>query len=193
MPSIIHDFPATGNHPLGLHCIISIAERWPSCWFVPLGGPSLRDGLRRFDKAIAHRLCDGFDSRLYAKLLVDMTKMHLDCGRGNRTTHTPAICTSYQQPCGGFAALDVARPPRLCRKGGAPLPHPVRIAVCCGRRQGRDPTDCYAAYFARRICAMRRARWGYYAKLPLAQTEGYSRSVLPLPTASSLPATARRR
>ena len=45
MPSIIHDFPATGNHPLGLHCIMSIAERWTSCWFVPLGGPS-RGALR---------------------------------------------------------------------------------------------------------------------------------------------------
>ena len=90
MSSIIHDFPATGTPPLGLHCIISIAERWTSCWFVPLGGPSRgalrllrssryaltqpdafgagasRDGLRRFDKARAHRLCDGFDSRLYA-------------------------------------------------------------------------------------------------------------------------------
>ena len=54
MSSIIHDFPARGNHPLGLHGIISIAERWPSCWFVPLGGPSLRDGLRSFDKASAH-------------------------------------------------------------------------------------------------------------------------------------------
>ena len=36
MSSIIHDFPARGNHPLELHCIISIAERWTSCWFVPL-------------------------------------------------------------------------------------------------------------------------------------------------------------
>ena len=45
MPSIIYDLPATGNHPLGLHCIISIAERWTSCWFVPLGGPS-RGALR---------------------------------------------------------------------------------------------------------------------------------------------------
>ena len=44
-----------------------------------------------------------------------------------RTKHTPAICTSYQQPCGGFAA--------------------------------------------RWICAVRRARWGYYAEFPLAQTE----------------------
>ena len=44
----------------------------------PLGGPSLRDGLRRFDKARAHRLCDGFNARLDAKLLVDMAKMHLD-------------------------------------------------------------------------------------------------------------------
>ena len=78
MSSIIHDFPARGNHPLGLHGIISIAERWPSCWFVPLGGPSLRDGLRSFDKASAHRLGNGFDARLNAKLLVDMPKMRLD-------------------------------------------------------------------------------------------------------------------
>ena len=66
MPSIIYDLPATGNHPLGLHCIISIAERWTSCWIVPLGGPSLRDGLRSFDKASAHRLGNGFNARLDA-------------------------------------------------------------------------------------------------------------------------------
>ena len=79
MSSIIHDLPETENHPLGLHCIISIAERWTSCWIVPLGGPSLRDGLRSFDKASAHCLGNGFDARLDAKLLVDMTKMRLDC------------------------------------------------------------------------------------------------------------------
>ena len=90
MSSIIHDFPATGTPPLGLHCIISIAERWTSCWFVPLGGPSRgalrllrssryaltqpdafgagasRDGLRSFDKASAHRLGNGFNARLDA-------------------------------------------------------------------------------------------------------------------------------
>ena len=66
----------------------SVTERQTSRWFVPLGGPSLRDGLRSFDKASAHCLGNGFDARLDAKLLVDMTKMRLDCGRGNRTTHT---------------------------------------------------------------------------------------------------------
>lgn len=121
MPPIIHDLPATGNHPLGLHCIISLAERWTSCWIVPLGGPSLRDGLRSFDKASAHCLGNGFDARLDAKLLVDMTKMRLDCGRGNRTTHT-----------GHLHELSTALR-RICRAGcgkAAPaLPHPVRIAT----------------------------------------------------------------